>query len=418
MKHDSETSLSSNSPNAATGHLVTKAELAAILQVTKRSVTDYVARGALPAPLREGRHAVWDIEGVLANAALAINKNDLWSVNRVARLREHALALKARSAMVGIDITGVQRGRPSVPIGQIADDGDEHQDWRQALQSHNKYLREQRAALQREYPNRADRNADYHSELQHLNDGIEENERQLKTFIAGHRQGRFLGSSPLLTLPIFTVGNRSATRDSMRALELRTLSLGPLICTGPELRQEDGLVFLALVRISQDVRPGRSVGFIPGEVCQALFGFDNGVARRRLRECIGRLQDTKLSFETFSVQLAGRFDYPPRGPWRVALDRDILRLFENGLHVWLEDNKRLNYGSGLASFLYGYVCSHTVLIPTKLERLRTLSGSRATSKAFRDECRDALAVLSAGGDIDVGWFIDKHDRVHWRKPPK
>lgn len=417
MRHESDASLSSNSPNLAAGPLVTKAELAAILQVSKRSVTDYVARGALPAPRRYGRRAAWDIGDLVANATLAINKNDLWSANRVARLREHVEALNARSVLTGTDLTGVERARPSVPIGQLAD-GDEHQDWRQALQSNNKYLREQRATLQREYPSRADRNADYHSELQHFNDGIEENERQLKAFIAGHRQGRFLGSSPLLTLPIFTVGNRSASRDSMRALELRTLTLGPLTCTGPELRQEDGLVFLALVRISQDVRPGRSVGFIPGEVCQALFGFDNGVARRRLRECIGRLQDTKLSFETFSVQLAGRFDYPPRGPWRVALDRDILRLFENGLHVWLEDSKRLNYGSGLASYLYGYVCSHTLLIPTKLERLRTLSGSRATSKAFRDECRDALAVLSAGGDIDVGWFIDKHDRVHWRKPLK
>lgn len=416
MTHESDGSLSSNSLNVASGALITKAELAAILQVSKRSVTDYVARGALPAPRRDGRRAAWEIEGLVANGTLAMS-NDLWSINRVARLREHAEALKARSALIGTDLAGVERGRPSIPIGQLAD-GDEHQDWRQALQSSNKYLREQRATLQREYPSRADRNADYHSELQHFNDGIEENERQLKAFIAGHRQGRFLGSSPLLTLPIFTVGNRSASRDSMRALELRTLTLGPLTCTGPELRQEDGLVFLALVRISQDVRPGRSVGFIPGEVCQALFGFDNGVARRRLRECIGRLQDTKLSFETFSVQLAGRFDYPPRGPWRVALDRDILRLFENGLHVWLEDSKRLNYGSGLASYLYGYVCSHTLLIPTKLERLRTLSGSRATSKAFRDECRDALAVLSAGGDIDVGWFIDKHDRVHWRKPLK
>lgn len=416
MTHESETSLSLNSPNIATGQLVTKAELAAILQVSKRSVTDYVARGALPVPSRYGRRAAWEIDGLVANATLAIN-NDLWSGKRVGRLREHAEALKARSAPIGADIAGVERGRPSVPIGQLAD-GDEHQDSRQALQGHNKYLREQRAALQREYPSRGDRNADYHSELQHFTDGIEENERQLKAFIAGHRQGRFLGSSPLLTLPIFTVGNRRTPRDSIRTLQLRTLTLGPLTCTGPELRQEDGLVFLALVRISQDVRPGRSVGFMPGEVCQALFGFDNGAARRRLRDSISRLQDTKLSFTTFSVQLAGRFDYPARGPWSVALDRDILRLFENGLYVWLDDTKRLNYGDGLESFLYCYVCSQTTLIPTKLERLRMLSGSRATPKAFRDEFREVLAVLSAGGDIDDGWFIDRHEMVHWRKPLK
>ncbi len=417
MRHESDHNPSYSNSNEAPGPLVTKAELAAILQVSKRSVTDYTARGALPPPLRDGRRAAWDIEDLVANATLAINKNDLWSVNRVTRLREHAEALKVRSTLVGIDPPGVERGRPSVPIGQLAD-GDEHQDWRQALQSHNKYLREQRAALQREYPSRGDRNADYHSELQHFTDGIEENERQLKAFISGHRQGRFLGSSPLLTLPILTVGNRRTPRDLIRKLQLRTLTLGPLNCSGPELRQEDGLVFLALVRISQDVRPGRSVGFIPGEVCQALFGFDNGAARCRLRDSISRLQDTKLSFTTFSVQLAGRFDYPARGPWSVALDPDILRLFENGLHVWLEDSKRLNYGSGVESFLYCYVCSQTTLIPTKLEQLRRLSGSRATSKAFREECREALAVLSAGGDIDSGWFIDKHEMVHWCKRPK
>lgn len=417
MSHKPDASPSPTSSTAASTRLVTKAELAAILQVTKRSVTDYIARGALPAPLRHGRRAAWDIEQLVAGAALVTHKHDVWSVDRVARLRQHATTLRARSTPADTDNTDIERRRPSVPIGQLVD-GDECRDWRQALQSDNKYLREYRADLKREHPSRDDRSADYYRELQHLNDSIEANERNLKAFIAGHRQGRFLGSSPLLTLPIFTVGNRRAPRDSMRALELRTLTLGPLTCTGPELRQEDGLVFLALVRISQDVRPGHAVGFIPGDVCQALFGFDNGGARRRLRDSINRLQDTKLSFTTFSVQLAGRFDFPARGPWSVALDRDILRLFENGLHVWLEDSKRLNYGSGLESFLYGYVCSQTTLIPTKLEQLRMLSGSRATSKAFRDECREALAVLSAGGDIDSGWFIDGHDRVHWRKKPK
>ena len=149
MTHESDGSLSSNSLNVASGALITKAELAAILQVSKRSVTDYVARGALPAPRRDGRRAAWEIEGLVANGTLAMS-NDLWSINRVARLREHAEALKARSALIGTDLAGVERGRPSIPIGQLAD-GDEHQDWRQALQSSNKYLREQRATLQREY---------------------------------------------------------------------------------------------------------------------------------------------------------------------------------------------------------------------------------------------------------------------------
>ncbi len=41
---------------------VTKSELAAMLRVTPRTITNYVSGGALPAPTKVGRKALWNRE--------------------------------------------------------------------------------------------------------------------------------------------------------------------------------------------------------------------------------------------------------------------------------------------------------------------------------------------------------------------
>ncbi|WP_416761920.1 helix-turn-helix transcriptional regulator [Roseateles sp. So40a] len=65
---------------------MSKDELASILKVTVRTITNYVRRGALPAPVKVGRKALWrratierlleslDCEGALQLQANAIGK--------------------------------------------------------------------------------------------------------------------------------------------------------------------------------------------------------------------------------------------------------------------------------------------------------------------------------------------------------
>jgi len=157
--------------------------------------------------------------------------------------------------------------------------------------------------------------------------------------------------------------------------------------------------------MARDVRVGKSVSFSAEELCRALQGQYNGPARQRLRDSIQRLQQALLKFETFSVQLCQRFDYPSQGRWTVALDPQIVELFSRVPPVWLDLGRRLSLPEGLSTWLYAFVESQTSLIPMKTEALRVLCGSESSSRAFENKLRDALKHLNEHGVIDEGWSI-------------
>ena len=45
---------------------LTKAELAAMLRVSTRTITNYVSTGAIPGPVRFGRRALWSRAALMA----------------------------------------------------------------------------------------------------------------------------------------------------------------------------------------------------------------------------------------------------------------------------------------------------------------------------------------------------------------
>jgi hypothetical protein len=155
----------------------------------------------------------------------------------------------------------------------------------------------------------------------------------------------------------------------------------------------------------------------PEAVCRCLFGRYDGNARRQLREHIQRLQQGLLISETFSVQLCQAFEYPKTGPWTVALDRHIIKLFSVSPEAWLPLQERLSLPEGMATWLYGFISSQTKLIPMRLTTLKELCGSEASGKAFSNRTRDALKLLACLGAIDAGWSL-KDGEVRWRKPLK
>jgi hypothetical protein len=83
--------------------------------------------------------------------------------------------------------------------------------------------------------------------------------------------------------------------------------------------------------------------------------------------------------------------------------------------VWLDLARRLSFGSGLASWLYGYVRSQSSLIPTKVATLQGYCGSKGHLKSFREGLRDALPLLVEAQLLESGWYFDEHDRIHWMK---
>ena len=147
-------------------------------------------------------------------------------------------------------------------------------------------------------------------------------EDQLRTtFIPLHTPDQFLGPRIFFVSALFRVRRTKEMRQQRIELQLPVPhGTHEIRYAGPELRQSDGLVFLALLHMLRDVRAGIAVSLQPEAVCRSLFGRYDGNARRQLREHIQRLQQGLLVFKTFSVQLCQTFAYPKTGPWTVALD--------------------------------------------------------------------------------------------------
>lgn len=234
-------------------------------------------------------------------------------------------------------------------------------------------------------------------------------------FIPQHGPQQLISPRAFFLTPLFCV--RSKAVERARYIEMTLASSADhhtLTYSGPELRQSDGLVFMALLNMARDVPAGKLVSFHPEEACRAIFGRYDGPSRKRLREHVQRLQRALLKFDTFSVQLCQRFDYPNAGRWTVALDSQIVELFRHTAYVWLDLKRRLSLPEGLATWLYAFVESQTRLIPTRIETLREMCGSEASLKPFTNKLRDALRALVAHHVIDEGWFMES-GTLHWRK---
>ena len=237
-------------------------------------------------------------------------------------------------------------------------------------------------------------------------------------FVPQHGPEQFLSPRAFFVSPLFRVRSKTQPREKHVDLELpATHGKAVIRYVGPELRQSDGLVFLALVHMLRDVQVGTAVSLQPEAVCTALFGRYDGNSRRQLREHIQRLQQGLLIFETFSVQMCLRFDYPKTGRWTVALDRHITELFRLSPAAWFALRDRLALPDGLATWLYTFVSSQTRLIPMKLSTLSQLCGSDAGEKAFSNRMREAMKHLATCGVVDTGWSVG-HGEVRWRKPVK
>ena len=234
-------------------------------------------------------------------------------------------------------------------------------------------------------------------------------------FLPQHGPAQFIGPRAFLQTPLFCVAGKQRAR--LAATNLVLVAQPQVTYRGPELRQSDGLVFASLLHMARDVMLNVGVSFHAEDVCRIVFGRYDGNTRRQLRDHIQRLQSGIIEFDTFSVQLCLRFDYPNRGRWSVALDPHIVALFQGNTHVWLDVATRIRLPEGFASWLYGYVRSQTKLIPMKLETLRQQCGSEASPKAFTNGIRLALHELVHVEVVAKDWSLSA-GRVHWMKGPK
>ncbi len=234
-------------------------------------------------------------------------------------------------------------------------------------------------------------------------------------FIPQHGPQQLISPRAFFVSPLFRVCSKRVERSRDMSVELKNAAGQVLFrYNGPELRQSDGLVFMALLNLVRDIRVGEAVTFHAEDLCRAVFRRYDGPARAQLRDHIKRLQRGLIEFDRVSVQLCLRFEFPAKGPWSVALDKDIVRLFKQSNEVWLDLPRRQELPEGLTTWLYSYIESQTTLIPTAIDRLRQLCGSDASEDSFPRTLRLALKELNQHGVIDDGWRMNR-GVVHWRK---
>ena len=283
-----------------------------------------------------------------------------------------------------------------------------------------KDLREQAVGLgkdaKRYPPNSPERNRCY-KELQRNLDEQERLETVLQEkFLPQHSSVQVISPRAFFVSPLFRVCSKRLERQRDMALELKGNTGQTLFkYYGPELRQSDGLVFMALLNLVRDVQAGEVVEFQAESLCRTVFQRYDGPARNQLKEHIKRLQRGLIEFDCLSVQLCLRFEFPARGTWSVSLDKDIVRLFKQSTQVWLDLPLRQTLPEGLTTWLYSFIESQSRLIPTSIDSLRRLCGSDATEDSFLRTLRIALKELNQHGVIDDGWSMKK-GLIHWRKP--
>lgn len=327
----------------------------------------------------------------------------------------------------GITVTACPRSKASekdallpkaVPVG-VLDAGLQSRAGRLALlKDHRQQLAELAQEL-KEAGGDAQRKAelfrgltDLQAELQQLQVAIAD------SFVPQHSQGQLISPQDLLVSRLFNVRNKAVQRERLVQFDLMTSSSKAISYSGPELRQAEGFVFMALVNLARDYPAGTAVAFESSKMCHALYGYCDTRSRLQLKESIKRLMQAVLTFPDFSVQLAQRFTHPARGNWSVALDPQIVRLFSASNYIWLDLNLRRELTEGLATWLYGYVRGQPRLAPTSLEQLRDASGSDArTVGAFQRSLYPALRELVAVGVLEEGARV-VDGVLHWRRPAK
>ncbi len=236
-----------------------------------------------------------------------------------------------------------------------------------------------------------------------------------RDFVPQHGPSQILGTDALLASCLFNVRNKKIPRLPEVRLELCCSEAQSLVYTGPELRQSDGVVFMSLVNILRDYPAGKVASFVPGDLCEALYGYYDGHTRTQLKNSIVRLMRGVLTFPDFSVQLAQNFTHPSKGPWSVAVDACIVRLFMKLRYTWLDFKLHRSLTEGIATWLYAYVRTQPQLRPVRVEKLIELSGSDARSpQAFKSSLYRALDELAEKAVIAQDYDV-RADVLRWRK---
>lgn len=272
------------------------------------------------------------------------------------------------------------------------------------VQEHKDLLKDLAVEMQ---PTASSAGKEIYSQLQKAADQLKHLEASLQEqYVPAHSARQLMSPQALLVSPLFNVKSKATPRQLLIRVGLYKDDRFEVQYQGPELRQSDGLVFMALINLARDYKVGTAVQFDASKVCKALYGYYDGRSRVQLKESVKRLMGAVLTFPDFSVQLALRFSHPRRGPWAVSLDPDIVKVFSRSSEVWLDFQLRQSLPEGLTTWLYGYVRSQPRLLPVATRDLLVRCGSDARdAQSFQRQLSRALNELVAHQVLEDNWSI-------------
>jgi len=192
---------------------------------------------------------------------------------------------------------------------------------------------------------------------------------------------------------------------------------------GETFNQTDLDVWEMLLHLARLQPLGTKVEFTAHALLKELGRGTGGKDHEQLKEELARLgsgwteiTDTKAK-KTFAGNFISSFvrdDETER--YILTFNPATLKLYESG-YTLIDWEQRLSLGrNNLAKYLLDLYASHAKPYPYRVEKLRDLSGSTTTVKAFKVKLKKALDVLKAVGAI-LDWSIDDNELVHVVRSP-
>lgn len=207
---------------------------------------------------------------------------------------------------------------------------------------------------------------------------------------------------------IFTAGGRKQASTHPSAHGRPWLDNAMIACmtgyeiryTGPELDQNDKLVFQHLVRIMREdgVSAGKEMEMSGYRILNVMGKGDGRENYRWLEACISRLWEATIRFvktrdgafrDIRILITGGRDDETKR--FCVAFHPYVALLHDSDVALINLERKRTL--GPLAGFLHDFFSSHKIATPMTVDEMKRLSARECDDKAFRRELRLALKEL-------------------------
>lgn len=232
----------------------------------------------------------------------------------------------------------------------------------------------------------------------------------------------------ILRSALFSAKNRKIPRAMMKSELIALIGEGRISYRGEELRQDDETVWLQLVHLARQHVAGQLVEFTAYSFCKEIGWPINKNSYERLKECFRRMQATGLDISSkrlergVSLSMIPFFEYEdsetqkklPR--WRVRIAPELVDLFGENYFTRVEWAQRLKLPDGLATWLHGYLASHRVPHPIKIETIAHGSGVSSKDKAeLRRMIKRALTNLMTCGFLMSFELVD--DLVTVKRAP-